>query len=451
MEMDKRKVLDDLKSRYDELYSELKDFDEQWKGDFEGTPDYHEYMRLKEKAVEDSSYEVVLKDKYSNWSDLEQKKAEIQTKVSAYEKAVTDAARDVYKGLSKEVEALESKLEANKKYVEKLKEEIEAKKQQIAAVKDSEAYKNGDQATLLEVEGLEEELAGKVSRKEKIETSVKDVEKELELVSKERDDMIEEYGDEITAEPDVPEQGKDEEELEPESEEDKGKGKKDESRSESSPILPDDPEAEELTPEQKEQKEFDDLYKKALIGKLSEEDFDKLVEIMKNPESYDKYDITTGTVFNKSRKITKALKKNIKKPKVLLKDIDLKFPSTKINIWKMSEKEAFDAVMAMDRETLTPDQQAVYDKISKNLSKKDRIKEVKEVAKAVKDERTLKKFSWLLEKDEEEKPALTSAPESTTEMKTTLGDELSSKTVPDAEYEEIEAKPRTVDDPEQTK
>lgn len=50
---------------------------------------------------------------------------------------------------------------------------------------------------------------------------------------------------------------------------------------------------------------FNELYKKMKKGIITDKEINALADVLSNPDNYDKYDITTGLVFNKSKKILK--------------------------------------------------------------------------------------------------------------------------------------------------
>jgi len=52
-------------------------------------------------------------------------------------------------------------------------------------------------------------------------------------------------------------------------------------------------------------KTFNMLYKKMKKGSITDKELDALTEVLEDPKNYDKYGITTGIIFNKSKKILK--------------------------------------------------------------------------------------------------------------------------------------------------
>ena len=460
--MDTKDLLTKIEEDIEKLETDYRVLREE-EADFDGTEAYKDYQKIeKDERASRESKDIVLKTRYPKQFEMYSKMKELDKKHAAYTEIARSFATKLYGELDITVERLQKKVDPAKEFLEDLDTEINAKQKEIDDVKASEEYKAGDEKTILVVGKMEKELKALLDDKAEVTAKIEGLSKAIERLKEEQEEYVEKYGEEVRTA--AKEQGEDKGDegkgTDDKAPDDKGEDKKDNSKNNgtkggngaslgSSTNNGQSKGEDDLTPEQKAQKEFDDLCLKAELGKLSEEEFDKLAAIMKNPENYDKFGITTGIIFNKSRKITKALKKAIKKPEVLLKAIDMNFPSDKINIWKLTQKEAFDTLMAMDRETLTKEQQDVYDKVQKNLAKNKTINEVKEVSKSVKDERTYKRFSWLLEK-EEEKPALPEE-KNTEQEKTKPGiiDELEGKTNPPGKETPIPTKgEKTIVEPE---
>lgn len=307
--MDKRQTFQGLEAKYEELLASYAEVKQDWMADFEGTQDYHTYMSYTQDEVK--------KEMYPEWFEKEQKMNTLKTKVDAFEKEVINSARNLYKELDEKVTKLEEKINVNKDYVKTLDAKITQLNLDIKNLKETEAYQNGDQSTLLQVEELEEELKLKTSRKEKMLTGIKDIESEINKIKLEKEDLVDRYGKEVSIIESQPGENseptkEDEDENTKPNKKNPGKGRV---------VIPNaTTDTEELTPEEKAQKEqeekdkklkedFTKLKDKIKKGELSDEDFASLVTIMKDKENYSKLGISTGIVFNKSRGIFKTLNK----------------------------------------------------------------------------------------------------------------------------------------------
>lgn len=142
-------------------------------------------------------------------------------------------------------------------------------------------------------------------------------------------------------------------------------------------------------------KEFDELYVKAKKGTLTQEEFYKLAEIMQDEKSYDKLGITTGRIFNKSKKVLKAMARmtaSTAKTAILSRERlglaaedaskENGYLSTS-SLWnwkgikelidnpeqKIASEELFKKITALDRDTLGPGEQEVWDRAQEHLNK----------------------------------------------------------------------------------
>lgn len=448
--MDTKSLLESLEQDIEKLESEYLSLKEQ-AVDFDGTPEYSEYMAIiNTEGTSKEAIAVVLQEKFPKQYEMYEKMAKLEEKHAAFFEVAKSTATKLYGEITVSLERIEKRIETAKEFLEELDKEIEAKKQEVEDIRASKEYKEGDERTLLVAGKMEKELKALLEDKSEVSKKIEGLTKAVERLKAEQEALIDNYGEDVRQASVTPEQ------------EDSDKNPEEQNQNPDSPekdkpiynniVVPDE---DNLTPEEKAQKEFDDLCTKAKEGKLSADEFDRLSAIMQNPESYDTFNITTGLVFNKARKIAKYMDKNTKSSNQLLKAIDLNFKSGKINIWKMSEKEAFATLLAMDRESLTEEQQAVYD----NVKRKHSITNIKEVAKDVNKERTLKKYSWLLE--EKEKPAPLpvangqdnpAAGGTQPNKGRTILDDLNNQTVPPEEQPEVIDSPKPEkNNPEQVK
>jgi len=209
------------------------------------------------------------------------------------------------KKLQETIEATEKEISEKTGLVNELEKQIQETKEAKEAIEATDEYKNGNEEKKKAVEELQEKI--KLLEQLKKESLEKIGKKELELDStkKKKEKLIEEYKDEIkelnevenTAKKEIPQSN---EKVQTKS----NKGQQVVYASE--PAIKNE---EEQKVEEEQEESFSSLYAKAKAGNLTQKDFEKLAEIMKDPANYDKYKITTGIVFNKARVILKAMAK----------------------------------------------------------------------------------------------------------------------------------------------
>lgn len=329
MEMDYKKILEDLEKRYEEFETQYKEIETDWIADFEGTQDYHTYMSYTEDEVK--------KTMYPEWFEKEQQMKDLKKKIVAFEKDVIVAASNVNKQLDESIQKIESKLKVNEDYIKGLNEKIENQQQEINTLKQSEAYINGDEATRLQVEELEAELVAKTYRRDTVAQDIFAMQEELAIIKVKKEELLEKYGEEIEAydnsSKETPDEKSQDENEGKDEKDEKSKGKK-ERTSNGGVVLPDaNSNPAELSPEEKAKKEqeekakklkedFADLSSKAKKGKLTDKELDSFIDILKDKDNYDKLGLSMGLIFNKPRGIFKALNKKYKDDETKLASIN---------------------------------------------------------------------------------------------------------------------------------
>jgi len=321
--MDKRQILDNLKKKFDEISEEYQKV----RSDivyFENEPEYEEYNSYTEDAVK--------KEMFPKEYEAYQKLAELDAKLEPFEKELVNAARNLTKELNESIESLEKKVAVNEKYLKEAEEKIKGLEKQIDDLMATEAYKNGDEETVIQYNNLMSDLASETSKKNSLESRIKEINLELGKVKAEKEELIETYGEgvdkpaeEIDGE--EPGEGKDNtgsaDDLNKKSNESKDKNKDNSSKGVPGVQLGGNDVPSELSAEEKAKKEqeekdkklkedFADLSAKAKKGKLTDKELDNLVEIMKDKENYDKLGLSMGLFFNKPRGIFKVLNKKYK-------------------------------------------------------------------------------------------------------------------------------------------
>lgn len=187
------------------------------------------------------------------------------------------------------------------------------------------------------------------------------------------------------------------------------------------PNIDSEPKNEQVEKEsEKSNEEFNELYGKIRKGTLTSKDFENLAEIMKDPASYDKFRISTGPIFNKSKLILKAMAKMVGDTNTLSKEARIKLGLAveqanednglmsrhELMEWKglkelvanpdkkIAAEEQFKKVVAMDRETLTKEQQEVWDKAQAHLNKYSALRGALAAYSVVSKQRSQKRNSW---------------------------------------------------------
>jgi len=417
--MDKRELFVKLENKYKELYDSYKPLREEVMA-FEGGTEYEEYNSLTEDTVK----EIMFPEQHKMYAEL----AEMEPKLEAFEREILNIAQGFLKQLNEEIKAFENKIEVNKKHIEKLEQEIQAKKQELEALKKTEAYINGDEEIILKVEDLESEINAKISRKEEIEKRISSYEKELEAAKREKEELVADYPELEAGKQKAPQKEEEQDDKEhqegadnnsesnKENEEEKEKvpeqekenekvvyasvphssEKKEETISEE-----EQEEVEEIDQEEKKctKEEFKELVAKAKKGNLNDKEFDKLVNIMKDPKSYGEYGITTGLVFNNSKGIFKALENSVTSPKKLAKEIKEIF--AKEMVGELEDKELLEKISKLEVEGLDDNQKALLGKVKSTLSKNESLEQAKVVRDKIALEKNEKRWGWLMDFKEE--------------------------------------------------
>ena len=381
--MEKKEILEELKAKFDALYKEKTDLETEWKGDFEGTKEYHAYMSYTQDEIK--------KEMYPDWYEKEQRLKQLDKKVEVFEQELKNSAKNLNAEIVEKISKLEKKLEVNEKTNQKANEEITNMIKQREELQKSDAYKNGDEEVINQVEELSGLIIAKTNFQNKIANKINTYKAEIENLKKQREELIEEYGKDI---------GKIDSQK-PKSVDDKNNPVKDDKKKDkvnqsrggagtvvttTGPELTEEQKAEvERLKKEKEFKEkFTSLCNKMKKGKLEDKDFEDLVAIMNDKENYDKLGITTGLVFNnKARGIFKALRKSAKKDPDKSAKIEEAYSTykevffeknddKKINKW--SKIFTFDEVenqkaLPAPSENTSNQQNSLIDKLSKGVVK----------------------------------------------------------------------------------
>lgn len=436
--------------------------------EFERTEQYNEYKTFDEEQKKEKYGE-----KYSLYEQRDKAKNDLE---EAYAK-VLEAATEYNQELGTSVEDKEAEVQANKKQLKNLQARIKRQLNKIEALKQTEEYKNGDKVMLLKVEEQEAELHLKLDNKQEITDKIQALKKDIDDLKLEKEDLVALYGKEIEKQPEKakpePEKTKKvepqnakpevkEENSKPEPEQEKKTKPQQKPNQQgnysnnsyawqpiytvtSAPVARVESPAEKAKREAEEQlkSDFKELYSKAKHGKFTEKDFDKMVEIMKDPENYDKLGITTGIVFNKAKVIFKAMGKAVS-----IKDFTAKNASERLT----DELTKAEKIVEEDRETLSEEQKAEWDNANKHIGQYNALKDTIKVYDDVSNKRMQAKWSWLFEFENEQKPAL---PENTEpkpqEKKNDFADKLAEQTKLEPDYENVKVSERQKDEQVQAK
>ncbi len=404
---------------------------------------------------------------------LEQMEAAGDYDQDEYEKLLKEV-EDLKNEVSQKEQTRDEKVKANKKYKEQL-EELKEKKEQLVdeyevlghqiklddlsgkwselakqerekykeykALKETDAYKNKDEDALNKAEQLAKEVITTRDARNKISNEQKEIRKTINELTGREVQAISSEEKEINEQTNLPEQ-----EINPEQEEavarphsedkakdtakDKGEDKKESSKekekSNTSQVVAGVPNQTEpaVVQQDKDKKEidpqieFDGLCYKAKKGNLKDEEFDRLVQIMKDPTSYDKLGITTGIIFNKSRAIFKALEKRVGDIDGLSSEAKETF--AKELVGDVEGKELLTKIAALDKGGLTYSQQAILAKVKSTLNRQETLEQAKYVRDRIALEKNEKRWSWLIDFSDE-KQRLRAAKQDKTEKPTAGG------------------------------
>ena len=426
----------DNKQKLEELEKEKRKLEDELRGiavDIEEKPQNAEYMDASEEER---------KEKYPELVELYQRQAEISSKYDALieeidsleetiEKERIAEGKEKYEKIEQDIAKKEKEIESTQEQVKVAMQEIQAINKEIVALKATDEYKDGDEETLDKVKELESELEAKVIDKNKIVKSLKDMRTEINKLNEEKAKLVEEYGEEIIPkveepvvenieeqqseeitekEQDISKQAEDMEDKEKTSKPEKPKVAREKKNTNGFAVgqnLADvEPKSRyalignnavivEKTEEQQEideKMEFEELFIKAKDGRLTDGEFTNFIEILKQPKKYDELGITTGIIFNKSRRIFRALEKNIGNIDEL--SIEVKAAFAKELVGETDGKELLDKIAKMEKDGLTEDQQSLLDKVKSTLSKQELLEQAKYVRDTVALEKNEKHWLW---------------------------------------------------------
>ena len=385
-----------------------------------------------------------------------------------------EEGKQLYNDINSKIEQLEREIDDKAKQVPGAVKEIQELNKQIVSLKATEAYQNNDEETINKVKELEAEMAWKILAKNKMTTSLKDLRLQINELEKQKEQLVNEYGKEIlpvvetikTGEQSKQKHNKKEEKTQQKPQDVIGETKKKSNTSRKVSEKSEDNNQSNTekkvqtknqtvysggnacsyttmqgqptqtdTEQSKHKIDFDTLYAKCKKGTLTDKEFVQLAKIMQDPASYDKYKITTGIIFNKSKSILKAMAKMAGDSNTLSKEaretlgIAVEKPDKHNGLmsrfelmeWKglkellnnpgkkIAAEEQFKKVVALDRNTLTDEEKAVWDKAQAHLSMYTALRESLDTYGQVSKNRASKINSWLGKKDNEKKPTLPEA------------------------------------------
>lgn len=448
-----KKALDKANSVYDAIKDEISKI-EQEISELKSSPEYEKGDVAAIDTLEKLEADLAKKkqelinitnniEKLTNQiEELKAKKEKLEEEyeLSETQNSIEEEAVEATKPQTTETDKIRQKLDANKSTLKTVRKEINQLKKQIAVLKASDEYKNKDKATIEKVEGLEEELKNKLAARDKIQARIKEYEEQIKKIEQvdEPEKPEEAVPEEMVVE--AEEQQPDEQNAEVAEEEKEPKKKRTNANRTNAPTTyvyannnPEE-EAKPVDEKKKLEEEFSKLYAKSKNGDLTEAEFDRLAEILKNPDNYDKLNITTGILFNKAKVLFKAMAKSAKASEYTIKSDD--------SVLDEKIKKARE-IVSQNREDLSEEEQIKWDNAQKELKQYEALKETKKVYNKISRSRIEKKWSWLFVFEDTKKEALPEA----VKPGGSLSEKLSEAVVSDAEYVE----PKIVAPQEQTK
>lgn len=401
--MEKKELLSKYEEKYEEIITKRNKVHENI---VVGKEDDEKRYLVYEEAVKTNKEAAAIlePDLHNMYEELNK----LNEQLDVLDDEVKKLATDVTKELKEQASELNKSVGTKEKHIEVLNNEIKQMEDEIKSLKDSEAYKSGDEETVLKVEDLETVLNAKIARRDDVSKKVISVKKEVANIDKEIEEYIDKYGieeTEIAATEKIKEEKpkEDNEENREENKNNKGKAPK----VVVNPSLNEEENKDEKEEPKEDKKalkeEFNTLYKKAKSKvPLNEKEYKRLVEIMQDKANWDKLKITTGVVFNKSKVILKALARTATITAPTVKSVREKLgmkieKATKendmvstdsIRSWsglknlveskdtKVASEKLFEDVVKIDKATLTAEQQEVWDNAKRHLDEFSGLKSV---------------------------------------------------------------------------
>ncbi|MBQ8043353.1 MAG: hypothetical protein IJ272_04295, partial [Clostridia bacterium] len=196
----------DNKQRLEELEKQKREIEDELRGlevDVEENPQNEEYINASDEDKREKYPEL-----YAMYQKLEELTTKYDTLVEEMEpleelvekeehEEYINKGKQRYTELEEKIAEHEKEIETKSKEVPIALEEIQALNKEIYALKETEEYKNGDEATLDRVKELESEMESKILDKNKIVASLKDIRTEINKLEEEKAKLVEEYGEEI--------------------------------------------------------------------------------------------------------------------------------------------------------------------------------------------------------------------------------------------------------------
>lgn len=467
--MDKKELL----TKFEERYEEIRAKTEEIHGNIViGKDENNERFTAYEEAAKRNKEAAEILD--NDLHKMYEEEDKLNNQLDVLDSEIRSIASDVVKEMKEKSEELNKSIELKEKHLEVLNNEITQMEDEINSLKESEEYKSGDEETVLKVEDLEAVLSAKISRRADLTKKIEKVKEEVKNIDKE----VEEYIDKYDIEDVDITKGESKEQTETEKENKETENEKEnKNKGKASKVVVTPTSSEEESKDKKEEtkedetkalkEEFNALYKKAKSKEpLSSKEYTRLVEIMQDKENYNKLNITTGVIFNKSKVILKALSRTatITAPTVrnVREKLGMKIEKAtekngmmstdSIRSWsglkelaentdtKVASEKLFEDVVKMDRATLTEEQQEVWDNAKRHLDEFNGLKSVlntySDVVETRKKERMDKINNFL---SVEEVKALDAA-ETTPKTETKDGLDLSGLVEPVGQENEVKSK-----------
>lgn len=203
--MDKKKVLEELNTRLKEVEAEYSPISDKLIN-MDGSAEL--------KAYEATKSQEERKEKFPELYAMHEKLREIEEKSDELEKEILVAAREVAKEIDDSIIALQEKLQVTKGEREQLEKETEKIKEDLKNLKETDEYKNGDVKAVAEAKELEASLRKNRTSKGNKTKIINSLAKELEEINKEKEALMEEYGEDIFVAPEQPVQTQEAETIE---------------------------------------------------------------------------------------------------------------------------------------------------------------------------------------------------------------------------------------------
>ena len=467
--MDIKKRLEEIDENIGKINKEI----EQLKMDFMGHDMFEEYDAYNEEDKAEKYPELFKLQK--RIEELEASKDPLIEEEETLEQELEEETRinegkQKYNEIVEKQKSLEDEIAHKAKLVDEALKEIQDINKQVYDLKETEEYKKGEPETLAKVAELESTMQKKILAKNEIVKSLREMRSTINELEEKKEAIIKEYGKEIVPkinEDKKPEKKKEIEEAVEEETKPKQTAKPKAERKSAAKERKHDAEnrsaysvgttssgyeepavnfgdtvvekADEERDKEITKAQFKELRTKAKKGALDEGEFNKIVAIMKNPESYDKYGITTGVIFNNSKKIFKSLEKSVGNIDSL--SIQVKLAFAKELVVGTDGKELLSKIAALESEGLTTDQQELRNKAKLTLNRQEVLEQAKYVRDTVALAKNEKRWSWLIDFGEDKQRLAAASAERVQPEKPSGGVDMRALVKPETEQLDAYAKP----------